>query len=91
MTYRPHVGRLTVKKTLSSMSVARIRKTAYMQRQARPTRLSSRNRFMLNATYSIISVDRSEMALYSKPAEFMPTCNHHNVTIKVNLTMIRSE
>jgi len=65
------VGRFTMKNTLSSISDARMRKTAYMHKQARPTFLSSWNLLEANAMYSSINVDSSDMALYSNPPELM--------------------
>lgn len=69
----PQVGKLTLKNAFNSISDASIRKTAYIKRQTTPTRLSSLNLFSANAPYSIRREDNKEMALYSIPAEFMPT------------------
>lgn len=73
MPHRPQVGRFTLKNAFSSMRLASIRKMAYISRQMRPTFLSSLNLFRAKATYNISRDDRSEMALYSIPAEFIPT------------------
>lgn len=55
------------------MSDAKTKKTAYIKRQTRPTLLSSMNLFRAKATYNIKSEDKRDIALYSIPAEFIPT------------------
>lgn len=71
--HRPHVGRLTRKNTFSSIKLASIKKTAYINKHAFPTFRSNLNLLSENATYSINSVDSSEIAEYSRPAELIPT------------------
>lgn len=74
LTYhRPHVGRFTRKNTFNSIKLASIKNTAYISRHACPTFRSNLNLLSENATYNISSVDSSEMAEYSNPAEFIPT------------------
>lgn len=51
-----------------------MRKTAYIRRHILPTRLSNLNLLSANAKYNKRSEESSEIALYSIPAEFMPTC-----------------
>lgn len=55
------------------MSVAKIRKTAYMNRQVLPNFRSNLNLLSVNAMYSSSSVESNDIAEYSKPCEFMPT------------------
>lgn len=66
-------GKLTSKNTLSSMSVAKIRKTAYISKQVLPNFRSNLNLLSENAMYSNSSVESNDIAEYSKPCELMPT------------------
>lgn len=68
-----HGGKLTLKNTLSSMSVAKTRNTAYISRQVLPNFRSNLNLLSENAMYSSNSVDSKDIAEYSKPCEFIPT------------------
>lgn len=55
------------------MSVAEIRKTAYISRQVLPNFRSNLNLLSENAMYSNSSVESNDIAEYSKPCELMPT------------------
>lgn len=67
------VGKLTLKNTLSSRSVAKTRKTAYISKQVMPNFRSNLNLLSENAMYSSNNVDSKDIAEYSKPCELMPT------------------
>lgn len=73
LIHRPHVGKFTLKNALSSIKLAKIKNTAYIKRHTLPTRLSNWNLFNANATYSNNKDDNKDIALYSIPAEFIPT------------------
>lgn len=66
-------GKFTLKNTLSSMRVAKVRNTAYISRQVLPNFRSNLNLLSENAMYSSKSVDSKDIAEYSKPCELMPT------------------
>lgn len=66
-------GKFTLKNTLSSMSVAKTRKTAYISKHVWPNFRSNLNLLSENAIYSSNNVDSSDIAEYSNPCELMPT------------------
>lgn len=71
--HRPHVGKFTMKKTLSSIRDASTRNIPYIIRQAWPTLRSSWNLLHEKVAYKRSRVDSNEMALYSSPCELIPT------------------
>lgn len=67
--YCAQVGKLTGKKTFSSIRLANTKNATYIIEQVIPIFQSSLKRFTANATYNPNSVDSSETAEYGRPLE----------------------